>query len=72
MDSPENIYSQPNNLYVAKLVGSPAMNFFDVLIRQTEKGISIKANSFSIKLSPDYHEMAAAISGETADPWDQT
>ncbi len=52
--SPENIYSRPNNLYVAKIIGSPAMNFFDVLIRQSEKGLSIKANSFSIKLSPDY------------------
>ena len=53
-DSPENIYIHPNNLQVAKLIGSPAMNFFDVILRKSDKGLSIKANSFTIKLSPDY------------------
>jgi multiple sugar transport system ATP-binding protein len=52
-DSPENIYIRPNNVFVAKMFGSPAMNFFDVVIRKSDKGLSVKANSFSIKLPPD-------------------
>ncbi|ANV91023.1 ABC transporter ATP-binding protein [Picosynechococcus sp. PCC 8807] len=30
VDSPGNLYNNPNNLFVAGFIGSPAMNFFDV------------------------------------------
>lgn len=30
VDTPQNLYNKPNNLFVAGFIGSPQMNFFDV------------------------------------------
>src|SRR5512134_649247 len=34
IDSPQNLYDKPNNLFVAGFIGSPAMNFFPAKINQ--------------------------------------
>jgi multiple sugar transport system ATP-binding protein len=33
LDTPQNLYNQPANLFVAGFIGSPAMNFFPATIR---------------------------------------
>lgn len=40
IDSPTNLYDHPNNKFVAGFIGTPQMNFFDVVLkREHEKGI---------------------------------
>ena len=38
VDSPQNLYSSPVNLFVAGFMGSPQMNFIDAVLRKTEDG----------------------------------
>jgi len=50
VDSPQNLYDRPNNLFVAGFMGSPQMNFMDATL--VKKGNDLYANfgSNSIKL----------------------
>ena len=34
LDTPQNLYDHPNNLFVAGFIGSPAMNFFPGKLRK--------------------------------------
>ncbi|MDY2847304.1 MAG: sn-glycerol-3-phosphate ABC transporter ATP-binding protein UgpC [Oscillospiraceae bacterium] len=38
VDSPQNLYTNPVNLFVAGFMGSPQMNFIDSVLRKTEDG----------------------------------
>lgn len=40
-DTPYNVYNNPSNIFVAKLIGSLQMNIFEVDVRCSEDGISI-------------------------------
>ncbi|NIO68719.1 MAG: glycerol-3-phosphate ABC transporter ATP-binding protein, partial [Anaerolineae bacterium] len=36
LDTPQNLYDRPDNLFVAGFIGSPAMNFFDATLVGTK------------------------------------
>ena len=38
VDTPQNLYQKPGNLFVAGFMGSPQMNFIDAVLRKTEDG----------------------------------
>lgn len=38
LGTPQEIYQQPNNLFVASFIGSPAMNFIPVTVQHTAQG----------------------------------
>jgi multiple sugar transport system ATP-binding protein len=48
VDTPQNLYDSPNNLFVAGFIGSPAMNFFNAEITQEGSEIKIKTDSFEV------------------------
>ncbi len=50
VDSPQNLYDSPNNLFVAGFIGSPAMNFFNAELIQEGEDILVKSNSFLVKV----------------------
>ena len=50
VDSPQNLYDSPNNLFVAGFIGSPAMNFFNADIIKEGEDIVVKTNSFAVKV----------------------
>ncbi len=50
VDSPTNLYSYPNNIFVAGFIGSPQMNFLDVTVDCKPDGTYIKKGNFSLKL----------------------
>jgi len=52
LDTPQQLYDYPNNLFVAGFIGSPAMNFFDGHIRQDGDKLFVDLGSFSVKI-PD-------------------
>ncbi len=52
VDSPNNLYLYPCNMFVAGFIGSPQMNFIEVTVDCKEEGTYLTNGSFSIKL-PD-------------------
>ena len=51
--TPQEIYYNPNNIFVATFIGSPAMNIFDA---EYDDGKLIFKNGYEISLSKDYVE----------------
>jgi len=53
VDSPQNLYDRPENLFVAGFIGSPAMNFFNAELTQEGEDILIKTEAFIVKAPED-------------------
>ena len=51
VDSPQNLYSNPVNLFVAGFMGSPQMNFVDAVLRKIEGKYTIEFGSEDTKTS---------------------
>jgi multiple sugar transport system ATP-binding protein len=52
LDTPQNLYDYPNNLFVAGFIGSPAMNFFPAkLVKEGGKTI-VDTSDFKVQI-PD-------------------
>jgi len=52
LDTPQNLYDRPANLFVAGFIGSPAMNFFSGMIRKEGNKLVIDTNDFVVAI-PD-------------------
>ncbi|MEW6233281.1 MAG: sn-glycerol-3-phosphate ABC transporter ATP-binding protein UgpC [Chloroflexota bacterium] len=52
LDTPQNLYDRPTNMFVAGFIGSPAMNFFDAKIAGTTDDPYVDGGSFRVKV-PD-------------------
>ena len=50
VDSPQNLYNNPGNLFVAGFIGSPQMNFMDAVVEAAGKNVTLKVGQHSIKL----------------------
>ena len=52
LDTPQNLYDYPNNLFVAGFIGSPAMNFFPAKIVKNGDKIIVDTGDFKVQI-PD-------------------
>ncbi len=52
VDSPQNLYNNPGNLFVAGFIGSPQMNFLDAVVNVKGNDVDLKVGAFDIKLPP--------------------
>jgi len=52
VDTPQNLYDTPNNLFVAGFIGSPAMNFFPSKLKKANGKLHVDAGTFSVAI-PD-------------------
>ncbi len=50
LDSPQNLYDRPANLFVAGFIGSPAMNFFPAKIEKDGSNLIVDAESFKVQI----------------------
>ena len=50
VDSPQRLYNQPNNLFVAGFIGSPQMNFIDATVEVEGSKVVLKFDKFSVEL----------------------
>jgi multiple sugar transport system ATP-binding protein len=50
IDTPQNLYENPTNIFVAGFLGSPAMNFLPVIIEQQEHQLYLKTKSFDLPI----------------------
>src|SRR5512138_3261948 len=50
LDTPQNLYDHPNNLFVAGFIGSPAMNFFPGKLRRDNGKVLIDTGDFVVPI----------------------
>ena len=50
IDTPQNLYDRPANLFVAGFIGSPAMNFFPGRLRKENDRVLVDTGDFAIPL----------------------
>jgi multiple sugar transport system ATP-binding protein len=50
LDTPQNLYDHPNNLFVAGFIGSPAMNFFPAKLIKNGDKISVDTGDFQVQI----------------------
>ncbi|HEX5498247.1 MAG TPA: TOBE domain-containing protein, partial [Thermomicrobiales bacterium] len=49
LDTPQNLYDNPSNKFVAGFIGSPSMNFVDVALTPEDGGLYATTSGFRIK-----------------------
>jgi multiple sugar transport system ATP-binding protein len=64
IDSPQNLYDKPDNVFVAGFIGSPAMNFFDVTLVEQDGNIYVDGGTFRLKLPPEKLDVARPYVGK--------
>ena len=52
VDTPQNLYEKPQNLFVAGFMGSPQMNFLDAVVRINGTAVTLEVAGQSIPLPP--------------------
>ena len=50
VDTPQNLYNHPQNVFVGGFIGSPAMNFFEGTLTGSGEELSIKTEAFQLIL----------------------
>jgi len=50
VDSPQNLYDHPTNVFVAGFIGSPAMNFFTARLDRADGALIVDAGAFQIRV----------------------
>jgi len=56
IDTPQNLYDAPDNLFVAGFIGSPAMNFFPATLQQSDGKLFVDGDSFSLEIPENRKE----------------
>lgn len=53
VDSPQHLYDNPDNVFVAGFIGSPAMNFFNAKIDKSDGRLMVDTGEFVVPLPAD-------------------
>jgi multiple sugar transport system ATP-binding protein len=53
LDTPQMLYDNPDNLFVAGFIGSPAMNFFKAKLQKNDGKLIVDAGSFVVPVPED-------------------
>ena len=51
--TPQELYDKPSNLFVAGFIGSPAMNFFEVIVAGNQDELKLDSGSFQLPVPPE-------------------
>src|SRR5699024_5758145 len=57
VDTPQNLYDKPCNLFVAGFIGSPQMNFMDAQVKVSGNDVTLKGGHSEMKV-PDSKKQA--------------
>lgn len=64
LDTPQNLYDHPTNMFVAGFIGSPAMNFFDAKVTGSREEPKLDTGSFQIPVPKDSRDKVANYLGK--------
>ncbi len=65
VDTPQNLYDTPGNLFVAGFIGSPQMNMMDAQVEVDGDDVYLHVQDTKIKLPPDKAEKVKSYAGKT-------
>lgn len=57
LDTPQMLYDNPDNMFVAGFIGAPAMNFFKAKIEKSNGGLIVDAGSFVVPIPADRNKL---------------
>ncbi len=61
VDSPQSLYDQPNNVFVAAFIGSPSMNLFEAALRIEGDTATVTIGSQAVTLAPEVLQQRPAL-----------
>jgi multiple sugar transport system ATP-binding protein len=64
VDTPQNLYDHPSNVFVAGFIGSPAMNFFNARLERANGGLTVDAGAFQVPIPENRVETYASHAGK--------
>jgi multiple sugar transport system ATP-binding protein len=64
LDTPQELYDKPSNLFVAGFIGSPAMNFFSAKIVSKEGKLIVDGEDFAVEIPKERHETFKYLEGK--------
>ena len=50
IDTPQNLYDNPSNAFVAGFIGSPAMNFYKAKVERADGGLAVDVGPFQVPI----------------------
>ena len=53
VDTPQNLYNTPCNLFVAGFIGSPQMNFMDAIVKVAGEDVTLQIGQHTLKVPAD-------------------
>ena len=59
VDTPQTLYDNPDNLFVAGFIGSPAMNFFQGTLRRDNGRIVVDGGTFNVQIPENRNDTYA-------------
>jgi multiple sugar transport system ATP-binding protein len=65
VDTPQNLYDHPSNVFVAGFIGSPAMNFFNARLDRADGGLMIDADVFQVPIPEEKLEKYSGHAGKS-------
>ena len=65
IDTPQNLYDRPDNLFVAGFIGSPSMNFFQATLRQDDGKLIVDGGSFSVQVPENLASVYMPYAGKS-------
>ena len=64
LDTPQNLYNTPKNLFVAGFIGSSSMNFFNAKIRTEGGNVFVDHPAFSVQIPDARKEVYKGMNGK--------
>ncbi len=64
LDTPQNLYDHPTNMFVAGFIGSPSMNFFPSTLQQEGGELWIDGQGLKVKVPPQYRQALSSKAGQ--------
>lgn len=59
VDSPQNLYDSPDNVFVAGFIGSPSMNLFKVQLERNDSGLAMRVGEQSLAIGAEANSRPA-------------
>ena len=56
IDSPQNLYDHPHNVFVGGFIGSPSMNFFDATLVESDGKLEVNTGGFRLEVPAEKAE----------------
>ncbi len=64
IDTPQNLYDHPGNVFVAGFIGSPSMNFFDATLVEQDGKFLVDSGTFKVQVPENRRTVYASSKGK--------